>query len=90
MDKNFLKDLIWIRRGSQRRAIIQVMSKPMFPSEIQKKVKEINQKISLNNCSDVLRSFVKVKIAECVNPHEKVGRLYKLTKKGERIRKEIM
>lgn len=75
------KDYSWIVRGKQRKKIIKVMSKPKIPTQIKD-----DSKLSLNNVSDILREFKKKKIAECLNPKEKTGRLYKLTAKGMRIR----
>jgi hypothetical protein len=40
--------------------------------------------------SDVLRGFVKQKLAECINPNETKGRIYKLTPEGEIIKKELL
>ncbi len=90
MQKQLLQKVVWVRRGSQRLAILKVMDKPMFPSEIQKESRKHNHKISLNNCSDVLREFVDKDIAICLNPEEKVGRLYELTNLGKRIKKELI
>ena len=80
----------WIVRGKQREAIIRVMDKPKMPSRICREAKELNEKISLNSTSDILRSLVKKGIAVCLNPGEKVGRLYELTKKGKILREKIL
>ncbi len=78
------EDYFWVVRGKQRRKIIKVISKPKIPSQIKQETK-----LSLNNVSDVLRAFKKKKIAKCLNPKEKTGRLYELTPKGMRIREEL-
>jgi predicted transcriptional regulator len=57
---------------------------PRMPTE----VKDAS-KLSLNNVSDILRLFEKRKIAKCLNPKEKTGRLYELTDKGKVIRDRI-
>lgn len=90
MESEVLYDTVWVKRGKQKRAVMMVMEKPMFPSEIQKKAKTINPKLSLNNTSDIVRSFTEHGLAHCLNPKEKIGRLYELTKKGKRVRKEIV
>ncbi|MCH8034355.1 MAG: ArsR family transcriptional regulator [Bacteroidetes bacterium] len=74
----------WVVRGKQRKKIIKALIKPKIPTEIKE-----DTKLSLNNVSDVLREFKKKKIARCLNPKEKTGRLYELTSKGMRIREEI-
>ena len=78
------KDYSWVVRGEQRKKIIKVMNKPKIPTQ----VKEDTQ-LGLNNVSDVLRAFEKKKIAKCLNPKEKTGRLYQLTQKGMRIKEEL-
>lgn len=80
----------WVVRGRQRIAILKAFSKPMPPSHIHKKSKAYNEKISLNNTSDVLRCFSREGIAVCINKEAKTGRMYKLTDAGEEIRTELM
>ena len=46
--------------------------------------------VSLNNTSRVLIDFKKRKLVKCINPEDKLGRVYKLTIKGTRIQKEIL
>ena len=74
----------WVVRGKQRKKVIKMLSKPKIPTQIKKETG-----LSLNNVSDVLRAFEKKKIAKCMNPKEKTGRLYKLTPKGMRIKEEL-
>ncbi len=85
-----LKLYSWVVRGRQRTAILKIMSKPQTPTEACKKSKMYNEKISLNNTSDILRSFVREGLAECLNNEVKIGRLYKLTEFGEEIRLELL
>jgi predicted transcriptional regulator len=80
----YKEDYAWIVRGKQRRKIIKTMNKEKIPTQIKE---EAN--LSLNNVSDVLRAFKKRKIAKCLNPKMKTGRLYKLTPKGRRIREML-
>lgn len=81
-----LYDYSWVISGSQRRKIIKVMDKNK--AKIPTKIKE-STKLSLNNVSDVLRAFEKKKIAKCITPKAKTGRLYELTPKGMRIKEMI-
>lgn len=67
-------------------ATMKALSHPMTPTQIHQQAKKYNQKMSLNNTSDVLRNFVRKGLAECLNPTAKTGRLYQLTKEGEEIR----
>lgn len=78
------KDYFWIIKGKQRKKILKVMNKPKIPTQIKEETK-----LSLNNVSDVLREFRKKKLAKCVNPDEKTGRIYTLTPKGMRVREML-
>ena len=82
-----MKSLVyaWVVRGKQRCTVLAVMDKDKIPSQISKETK-----ISLNNTSDVLRSFVKHHIALCTNKKEKTGRIYKLTEKGKKLRQKLL
>ena len=80
----------WTVRGRQRIAIMKSMHKPMTVTKICKDSKQYNDKISLNNCSDIVRSFAKTGLAICLNGHDRTGRLYKLTEEGEEIRVELL
>jgi len=78
------KEYSWVVRGKQRKKVIKMLNKPKIPTQIKKETG-----LSLNNVSDVLRAFERKKIARCMNPKEKTGRLYKLTPKGMRIKEEL-
>lgn len=80
----------WVARGSLRRAVILAMSKERIVSDIYKEAKKYNKLISLNNTSDTLRSFSSKGLAKCLNPKEKVGRIYKITEIGDKVRKELI
>jgi predicted transcriptional regulator len=83
MLKNY-KDYSWILKGKQRKKILKVMDKPLIPTQIKEKTD-----LSLNNVSDILREFRKRELAKCINPKEKTGRLYELTDKGKKLRKQL-
>lgn len=86
---NELELISWILRGSQRRAIFQVINGKMIPAQIYQEARKINDKITRNNVSDILREMRENKLVECINPIEKKGRIYQLTKKGLEIKKEL-
>jgi len=80
-----IEKLSWVLRGKQRREIIKFMDKVQTPTQIAKR-----SRYSLNHTSRVLRDFVKKGIAKCLNPKEKTGRLYTLTKEGKEIRDKLI
>jgi len=79
----------WLVKGSQRITTISVMEGTHRPTDIMQLAKQLNKKIALNSTSDMLRSFVKKKIARCLNEEDKIGRLYVLTGQGKLIKKEL-
>jgi ArsR family transcriptional regulator, cadmium/lead-responsive transcriptional repressor len=86
---NKLELVSWILRGSQRRVIFGILEGRMIPAQIFQKVRLINKKITRNNVSDVLREMRENNLVECLNPNEKKGRIYQLTKKGLEVKKEL-
>jgi predicted transcriptional regulator len=83
MSKDYT-DYSWILRGKQRAKVLKVMDKPLIPTQIKDKTN-----LGLNNVSDILREFRKRKVARCLNPKEKTGRIYELTDKGKKLKKQL-
>ena len=84
MNKEEIKLISWIVRGSQRTKILKAINGMMTPTQI----KEITH-FGLNNVSDILRLFVEKGIVKCLNEEEKLGRLYLLTEKGNQLKHYI-
>lgn len=74
----------WVARGKQRRLIITAMDRPKIPSEIRRETK-----LSITHVSKILRLFKEKKIAKCLNPDSRTGKVYELTEMGKKIRSEI-
>ena len=85
-----LKLYALVVRGRQRIAIIKAMSKHQTVTQTCKASKQYNKKVSLNNCSDIVRKFAVIGLAICLNDHDRTGRLYKLTEEGDEIRTELL
>jgi len=100
LPSEIITDYTWIMRGKHRRAVIKVMDGRKTPSQIHRDVVRSCEnlpkesiyyvKLSLNSTSDTLRGFRKKGIAVCINQERRVGRLYQLTKKGKKIREQIL
>lgn len=84
MNQRIIELYGWVLRGKQRRIIIKCLEKPKTPTLIKEETK-----IKVSNVSDVLRAMEKIGIVECLNPKDKMGRLYGLTIAGEKIRKQL-
>lgn len=79
--------LEWLKRSRRRRAVIKVMTKPKMPCEIHEQA--LNGVVSLSNTSEIVRALVEESLVICINPKEKTGRLYGLTKTGKVARGKI-
>ena len=77
-------DLIsFIKRSEQRQAILKVLENPKTPKEISKQTK-----LAPSHISRTLKEFMNKDIVKCLTPKQKIGRIYKLTEKGEKLLKE--
>ena len=74
----------FVVRSKQRERVILALGKPKTPTQLGSELD-----INVSHISRTLREFMKQKLVECVTPKEKVGRLYKLTRDGEKIRIEL-
>lgn len=100
LPSEIIADYTWVMRGKHRRAVIRVMDGRKTPSHIHRDVAKSCEnipitsihyvKLSLNSTSDTLRGFRKKGIAVCINPENRVRRLYELTEKGKAIREQIL
>lgn len=84
VDSSLLSDCYWICSGSQRKEIFKTFNSEKFPNEIQK---ELN--IPFSNVSRVLKAFTDRGILECLQI-ENGSRIYKLTDKGNLLRKKML
>ncbi len=77
----------WVKRGSRRKDVLGLLKKstnPLTANEIKQKLK-----IALSQASFTLKELNDKELVECLNPNDKIGRLYKITKKGEEMLKEL-
>ena len=66
---------------------MKVMTKPKVASEIHEQA--LNGVVSLSNTAEILKSLTEERLVICIDPKEKTGKLYGLTKSGEAIRNKI-
>tara|TARA_Y100000310_G_C20094431_1_gene539802 strand:- start:7 stop:267 length:261 start_codon:yes stop_codon:yes gene_type:complete len=85
MNKEELKLYSWVVRGSQRTKVLKAFNGHITPTQ----VKNVT-KLGLNNVSDILRLFVKMNLAICLNEDEKLGRIYELTDIGKKIKGKLI
>lgn len=77
-------DYSFIIRSENRKKVFLVLAKPKTPTEISREVG-----LNLGYISNIIISLLDRKLIECLNPEEKRHRLYRRTKKGEGLIKEI-
>ena len=77
----------WLKRGNRRREILKVIAgsnSPLTVNEIKTKVK-----IAMAQASFTVKELSDKKMVECLNPNDKIGRLYKINKNGRDLLNEI-
>ena len=84
-----LKAIGFIKRGKNRKEIFMNLNKPMMPSELVMKIYKSNSNTYFNLVSRALSELKDKKLVEVVNPEDRTGRIYKRTKEGERVAKEL-
>jgi len=75
----------FIVRSEYRKKVFKEIDKIIRPSQIAKKLD-----IRLTHITRELRFLKQKGLIECINPQERVGRLYQLTTKGKFLKKEMM
>ena len=75
----------FVIRGSNRKKVLQSLEKPMIPTQIASKTK-----LHLSHVSRALNELESKGLVECVTPDERVGRVYRLTEKGNIIKIQVV
>ena len=73
----------WLKRGSRRQDVLQYLSnsdKPLTANDIRN-----NLKMSLSQSSLTLKELLQKQFIECLNPDDKIGKLYKISDEGGAI-----
>lgn len=80
-------DVGFLLRNRIAKTIMEHMvnyNKPLMPSEISKAVN-----MSIKNVSTRIGYLSERSLVKCLNPNEKKGRLYIVTKKGKEVLKKV-
>jgi DNA-binding transcriptional ArsR family regulator len=70
----------FVVRGKNRSRTLKHLKSPMTPSQL-----ATASNVSLSHISKALRDLRKEGLVECINPKEKVGKIYRRTKEGEEV-----
>ena len=75
------KDYAWLNRGKRRKSVLELLSnskKPLSAKDVKSKLK-----IALPQASHSLKELLDRGLIDCVNPDDKIGKLYLVNKKGK-------
>ena len=84
-----LKAIGFVKRGKNRKEIFINLDKPVMPSELVMKIYKSNSNTYFNLVSRALSELKEKRLVEVVNPEDRTGRIYRRTKEGERVAKEL-
>ena len=90
--KSKLQILSWIIRGKIRKLVFLNIKKRTTPAEIVDKLSNKEKRKPESHYSQVSRAIAELELqnlVKCLNPKEKTGRFYELTKRGKNIKKEL-
>ena len=76
----------WVNRGSRRKSLLELLTnaeKPISTNDAKKSLK-----IAISQASFTLKELLDKKLIECVNPKDKIGKLYVISKQGRVIVKK--
>jgi hypothetical protein len=80
-----LKEVGFVRRGKNRRIVFESLGSPAMPSELVVKIYRKRSNTCFNLVSRALRELKERGLVEVVNPDDKTGRIYRRTKRGEKV-----
>ena len=70
----------WLKRGNRRREVLKIIAgsnTPLTVKEIKNKLK-----VAMAQSSFTVKELSDKKLIDCLNPKDKIGRLYKINKNG--------
>lgn len=77
----------WIKRGETRKKVLKIIQTSKNPITINEIKEEC--KISISQCSLIVKQLEEKKLIECLNPKDKIGKLYRISKIGKEIINEV-
>ena len=77
-------DVSFVLSGSKRKGLLLALDNPRTPAQLSKIIS-----VSVTNMWSKLKALEDKGLVECITPEAKKGRIYRLTKKGESVLKEV-
>ena len=81
-----LEDVAFVKRGKNRYRVFLALTQPALPSELARAVFGSTSNTHFNMVSRALSELSTAGLVEIINPAEKTGRIYRLTKRGTLVR----
>jgi len=73
----------WLKRGNRRREALRIIASsntPLTVKEIKNKLK-----VAMAQSSFTVKELLDRKLVDCLNPNDKIGRLYRINKNGSEL-----
>lgn len=77
------KKYAWVRRGKRRLETLMVLYKenrPLTVNDI-----HVRSKIAISQASATITELLEANLVKCLNPEDKIGRLYTISDEGKKI-----
>lgn len=81
------KTCAWLKRGKRRISVMKLFNenpKPLSATDVKKKCR-----VAISQASFTLKELEEKNLITCLNPEDKIGRLYKLSKKGQETWQQV-
>ena len=75
----------WVKRGKRRKSVLEYISKSSGPVSTNEMKKSL--KIAISQASATLKELRQKGLVECLNPNDKIGKLYRIKEKGKKLSK---
>jgi DNA-binding MarR family transcriptional regulator len=77
------KKCAWLRRGKRRLQTLEILSKTSTPLTI--KDVTVKSRIAISQASATIAELEKTGLVKCLNPDDKIGKLYVISDEGKKI-----
>lgn len=77
----------WLKRGKRRQITLEVFRKSPTPLSINDI--HLRTKIALSQASATISELEEKNLIQCLNPQDKIGKLYQITQEGEELLKGL-
>ena len=89
MSKDLTLLVAKVKRGSNRKKVLEAIEENIMPSELVKKIYGKQSNTHFNIVSRALSELRELGLIEIVNPEERTGRMYRLTKLGVGVKSKL-